>query len=58
MVQKIIVEGDTDIHFITHLCMQKEVKFVKGYENKTKYINEFVTIAGIKGNSKQNWAYF
>jgi hypothetical protein len=52
MAQKIIVEGDTDIHFITHLCIQKGVKPVKGYENKTKYINEFVTIAGDKGKLK------
>ena len=48
MAQKIIVEGDTDIHFITHLCMVRKVDAPKGYKIKAKYINEFVSVAGSK----------
>ena len=48
MAQKLLVEGDTDIHFITHLCMKKGLNAPKGYENETAYKKDFVTVAGSK----------
>jgi hypothetical protein len=52
MAQKLLVEGDTDIHFITHLCMGKGLRAPKGYENETAYKKDFVTIAGNKSKLK------
>lgn len=52
MAQKLLVEGDTDIHFITHLCMKRGLKPPKGYENETAYKKDFVSVAGSKSKLK------
>ncbi len=52
MAQKLLVEGDTDVHFITHLCMRRGLSAPKGYENETAYKEKFVTIAGNKSKLK------
>lgn len=52
MAQKLLVEGDSDIHFITHLCMNKGLSAPKGYENETAYKKDFATIAGSKSKLK------
>ena len=31
MIQKLIVEGDNDIHLITHICLAKGIKTIRGY---------------------------
>ncbi len=53
MAQKLIVEGDNDIHVITRFCLQKGVKNIVGYENETEYKLQFVYNAGGKGKAKK-----
>jgi hypothetical protein len=53
MAQKLIVEGDNDIHVITHFCLQKGVKNIVGYEDETEYKLQFVYNAGGKGKAKK-----
>ena len=52
MAQKLLVEGDTDLHFITHLCMMRGLNPPKGYENETAYKKDFVSVAGNKSKLK------
>lgn len=53
MIQKLIVEGDNDIHLITRLCLAKGIKAIKGYENQSEYIRQFVSKAGGKEEVKR-----
>lgn len=48
MAQKIIVEGENDIHAITNLCMKRKMPPPKGYANNRKYEKEFVEIGKSK----------
>ena len=52
MAQKLLVEGDTDVHFITHLCKKKGLNAPKGYENETAYKKDFIANAGSKSKLK------
>jgi hypothetical protein len=52
MAQKLLVEGDTDVHFITHLCMKRGLNAPKGYETETAYKKDFVASAGSKSKLK------
>ena len=53
MIQKLIVEGDNDIHLITRLCLQKGIKNIQRYENESEYKLRFVTNAGGKEEAKK-----
>ena len=53
MAQKLIVEGDNDIHLISHICLLKNIDHVVGYEEPVKYKNKFVTKAGGKEEVKR-----
>lgn len=48
MAQKIIVEGENDIHAITNLCMKRKMQAPKGYKSTRKYEKEFVEIGKSK----------
>jgi hypothetical protein len=52
MAQKLIVEGDNDIHVITHLCLKKGINSIVGFEDETNYKLNFVSNAGGKENAK------
>jgi Protein of unknown function (DUF3226) len=41
MVQRLLVEGDSDIHFVANLCKTKGIPLIKGYEAKRKLEQEF-----------------
>ena len=53
MAQKLVVEGDNDIHLISHICLLKNIDHVVGYEEPVKYKNKFVTKAGGKEEVKR-----
>jgi hypothetical protein len=53
MAQKLIVEGDNDIHVITRFCLQKGIKNIIEYEDETEYKLQFVYNAGGKGKAKK-----
>jgi hypothetical protein len=53
MIQKLIVEGDNDIHLITRLCLKKGIKNIQHYENESEYKLRFVTNAGGKEEAKK-----
>jgi hypothetical protein len=52
-IQRLLVEGDNDIHVITNLLMAMEHKPFKGYEDADVYKNEFVVSAGGKEKAKE-----
>jgi hypothetical protein len=53
MKQKLIVEGDNDIHLITRLCLLKGIESIQGYDSETAYKRQFVSIAGGKDKAKK-----
>lgn len=53
MAQKLLIEGDSDLHFITHLMIAKGLTSPKGYEDATLYKKEFSHIAGSKSKLKK-----
>jgi hypothetical protein len=52
-IQRLLVEGDNDIHVITNLLMTMKHKPFKGYADKEVYKNEFVVSAGGKVKAKE-----
>jgi hypothetical protein len=52
-IQRLLVEGDNDIHVITNLLMSMKHKPFKGYADKAMYKNEFVVNAGGKEKAKE-----
>jgi hypothetical protein len=52
-IQRLLVEGDNDIHVITHLLMTMKHKPFRGYEDTDVYKNEFVVNAGGKSKAKE-----
>ena len=54
MIQKLIVEGDNDIHLITRLCLKKGIKNIKGYEDESEYKLRFKQMQGAKMKLKRH----
>jgi hypothetical protein len=52
-IQRLLVEGDNDIHVITNLLMSMKHKPFKGYADTDVYKNEFVVNAGGKEKAKE-----
>jgi hypothetical protein len=52
-IQRLLVEGDNDIHVITNLLMTMKHKPFKGYADADVYKNEFVVSAGGKEKAKE-----
>jgi hypothetical protein len=52
MKQKLIVEGDNDIHLITRVCLLKGIIAIRGYEDTAEYKRQFVAKAGGKAEVK------
>jgi len=43
MAQRLIVEGDNDMHALTNICIKRGLKNPLGYEGGHKF-NEFITM--------------
>ena len=48
MIQRLIVEGNSDLHFISNLAIAMNFPSVKNYEDEEKYKDEFAIVASGK----------